>query len=204
MLGFSILSCCALTQSGAMPDRASIELWINNRLSQQLNVAVTFWTDVYADHSSYSLDNNFENSVALVASSLDNCKMDATYRLSRTNHVTNESAHGGDTIHATYPSTMTERVRLNLQDMQPSLLISKQWNPWPDETCTSAHGCSVPAIAFTATASQIQFEDSKGRLQMEHDDLIPIGNDSEGLRIVRALHDEAVLCGAKDVTTNLY
>jgi hypothetical protein len=209
VLGLIALSRYAFPQ---VPDRPSIELWISNRISQQLNVRVTFGAIDKWESSVMTYEPEYEYAVTLTAFSLENCKLEATYSLARTMNWSQTAKASGRTNTFSESSNTTEKVSFNLADIQPSLIISVQWQPWnapkrsekSTYSCTSARGCSVSSIAFAATASQIQYQDSEGVKRSENHDLFPIGTDTEGMRIVKALHDEAVSCGAQDVNKTLY
>jgi hypothetical protein len=179
----------AQNQATAKPDKASIELWLNNRLSQQLNVLVEFGATEDFNEEHFSHHNSFEYSVKLQAFSVADCNLKATYIVGRSFHGASTQRTYGQIQYRDETHSVRETVTLNLHDLQPSKIMSDQWTPWkaPKRTdsdgtvitttyaCSSASGCSVPAVFFTVTGSQIQYEDSDNVSRMEQHDLIPIG-----------------------------
>ena len=219
-----LISCATITFIAAFhlqvaaqgnPDRANIELWINNRLSQQLNVPVDYTAVEEFEERYWVHHNTYADSVKLEQFSLAECKLEATYLLTQSFSGASTQRETGRTQYRDREYSLRETITLNVRDLQPSKISASRWaafkapNRKDDEwggtyACSPSRDCAVQVISFAATGANIYYKDSDNVSRMEQIELIPIGRDTEGERVVRALHDEAVSCGAKDVNTSLY
>jgi hypothetical protein len=204
----------------------AIALWISNQIAieqdHHITMSYSYSEDTVWGHNIYNgdafvgtMNRSGSFTIGVTSFSLTECNaifvwgvsLDEKVKLIYKQDDPDEDAPNHSNTSYNTPSVRYEE-RFNLKDVQPSKIGTYtadafQWTPRPS-TCDQPYAdCKVADLYFEAAADSFTNLDS-GQARAEHSFWMPVTISADGPRLVKAFHDAAIACGAKDVNSTLY
>jgi hypothetical protein len=202
----------ASPQTQAVPDRASIEEWISSQITSQNMDSIPIRYSYNRDQGDYSEDVTAVGFIRVNRFSLSNCQMEIgiDWRVDWTKVTTTERLGRMKNPERAQNGTPYS-VKVDLKNVQPTTVSERRLDftgaeSWEKDlrVCKSpATDCKTESVSATSKGQDVELQSSTNSVRVRELQ-IPLSTATDAPRIVRALHDEVIACGGKDVNKALY